>query len=90
MKNLANTLKANTEVKEGGNFAIVLSKRNFYTKRIFTEIITTAKTYEEAKAIHSNLKKQYADEIKENGCFLSFATIDLFTRGSRYNFAKQS
>lgn len=87
---LVNTIINSITTNNEGNFAIVLTKRNFYTKRTFNFILTTTTTHEEAKDLSNKLRTQYADELKTIKATISCATTDLFTRGYKYNFAKQS
>lgn len=87
---MINTLKANTTVENNKAFAVVLYKKNFYSKRVFTDIITTVDTYEQANALTKELKSKCANELKECDATVTFATTDLFTQGYSYNFAKQS
>lgn len=86
---IINSITTNNTNNEG-NFAIVLSKRNFYTKKTFNFILTTTTTHEEAKALSNQLRTQYKNELKTIKATISCATIDLFTRGYSYKFAKQS
>lgn len=87
---MINTLKANTVENNNGTFAVVLHKRNFYTKKIFHDIITTTDSYAEAKQITNKLATKFANELKECEATVVFATTDLFIRGFHYKFAKQS
>lgn len=87
---MINALQTNTTVENNKAFAVVLYKKNFYTKRVFTDIITTVDTYEQAKALTKELANKFANELKECGATVTFATTDLFTRGYSYKFAKQS
>jgi cobalt-precorrin 5A hydrolase len=43
-----------------------------------------------ANALTKELANKFANELKECGAKITFATTDLFTRGYNYKFAKQS
>lgn len=86
---LVNTIKANINTNNTGAYAVVLTKRNFYTKKTHIAILTTVSTYEEANTLSNQLKAQYANELKATEAKITFATTDLFTRGYSYKFAKQ-
>lgn len=70
--------------------AVVLMYKNFYAHTTVVRIIDTVDTYEEAKALAKELEKEHNELLKQYKCTISFATTDLFTRGSAYRFAKQS
>jgi hypothetical protein len=88
--NLLNTLKANTTENNNGAFAVVLYKKNFYTKKVFVDTITTTNFYEEAKVIANELATKFANELKECEAQVTFVTVDALIRGYSYKFPKQS
>jgi hypothetical protein len=87
---MINNLKANTTENNNGAFAVILYKRNFYTKKVFADVITTANTFEEAKAIKNELATKFTNELKECEAQVTFVTVDALTRGYSYKFPKQS
>ena len=87
---MINTLKANVTGNENGAFAVVLHKKNFYTKKVFNDIITTINDYKQASVIANELATKFANELKECDATITFATTDLFVRGFNFKFAKQS
>lgn len=87
---LINALQKDVNIENNGYYAIILCKKNFYTKKTFIDIITTTDSYTQAQIITNELAKVYNKELVQCDASVSFATIDVFTRGYNYNFAKQS